>query len=331
MSRTFVRDLRSAPREARDGPRSLCYVRAPGRSRPLSSSPTSSLGPAEEVSPRARVRARSSHHLAPHPRRAAARRQRGHLAHLARARSSLRELDGDDARARGARRRPRVGRRPLRPAAAAPAPRPCSARARASSSSAPRSAAASRAPAPRGASARPPRRSSTRACTFDQFVIGDCNRLAHAAALAVAEMPGLAYNPLFICGPPGLGKTHLLHSIANYVHEHGDGLTVRYTTVEAFTDHFVGALHGGGIDAFKAAYRGVDVLLVDDVQFLAEQGQDRAGVLPHLQRAARGRRPARAHLRPPAARHGRARGPAARALRGRPGRATSARPTSPRA
>jgi chromosomal replication initiator protein len=104
--------------------------------------------------------------------------------------------------------------------------------------------------------------------TFDQFVIGDCNRLAHAAALAVAEMPGLAYNPLFICGPPGLGKTHLLHSIANYVHEHGCGMTVRYTTVEAFTDHFVGALQGGGMEAFKAAYRGVDVLLVDDVQFL---------------------------------------------------------------
>jgi chromosomal replication initiator protein len=104
--------------------------------------------------------------------------------------------------------------------------------------------------------------------TFDQFVIGDCNRLAHAAALAVAELPGLAYNPLFICGPPGLGKTHLLHSIANYVAEHGGGLTVRYTTVEAFTDHFVGAIQGGGLEAFKAAYRGVDVLLVDDVQFL---------------------------------------------------------------
>ena len=163
--------------------------------------------------------------------------------------------------------------------------------------------------------------------TFDQFVIGDCNRLAHAAALAVAEMPGLAYNPLFICGPPGLGKTHLLHSIANYVDEHGGGLTVRYTTVEAFTDHFVGALHGGGIEAFKAAYRGVDVLLVDDVQFLAEQGEDRAGVLPHLQRAAPGRRAARADLRPPAARHGRARGPPARALRGRPGvRRPPARP-----
>jgi chromosomal replication initiator protein len=104
--------------------------------------------------------------------------------------------------------------------------------------------------------------------TFDQFVIGDANRLAHAAALAVAEMPGLAYNPLFICGPPGLGKTHLLHSIANYVSAHGDGLTVRYTTVEAFTDRFVGALHTGALEAFKAAYRGVDVLLVDDVQFL---------------------------------------------------------------
>jgi chromosomal replication initiator protein len=109
--------------------------------------------------------------------------------------------------------------------------------------------------------------------TFDQFVIGDCNRLAHAAALAVAEMPGLAYNPLFICGPPGLGKTHLLHSIANYVEEHGGGMTARYTTVEAFTDHFVGALQAGGLKAFKEAYRGVDVLLVDDVQFLQSKAK----------------------------------------------------------
>jgi chromosomal replication initiator protein len=109
--------------------------------------------------------------------------------------------------------------------------------------------------------------------TFEQFVIGDSNRFAHAAALAVAEMPGLAYNPLFICGPPGLGKTHLLHSIANYVHDHGGGLTVRYTTVEAFTDHFVGALRGHGLEAFKAAYRGVDVLLVDDVQFLQSKAR----------------------------------------------------------
>jgi len=104
--------------------------------------------------------------------------------------------------------------------------------------------------------------------TFEQFVIGDSNRLAHAAALAVAEMPGLAYNPLFICGPPGLGKTHLLNSIANYVTAYGGGATVRYTTAEAFTNHFLGALHGKDVDRFKAAYRGVDVLLVDDVQFL---------------------------------------------------------------
>jgi chromosomal replication initiator protein len=132
---------------------------------------------------------------------------------------------------------------------------------------APSSAEPKRAPAKRKEQEFNPR------YTFEQFVIGDCNRLAHAAALAVAEMPGLAYNPLFICGPPGLGKTHLLHSIANYVTEHGDGLTVRYTTVEAFTDHFVGALHGGGLESFKAAYRGVGVLLVDDVQFLQSKAK----------------------------------------------------------
>jgi chromosomal replication initiator protein len=110
--------------------------------------------------------------------------------------------------------------------------------------------------------------------TFDQFVIGDSNRLAHGAALAVAEMPGLAYNPLFIYGPPGLGKTHLLHSIANYVATYGEGMTVRYTTVEGFTNHFIGALHsGGGIDRFKATYRQVDVLLVDDVQFLQSKAK----------------------------------------------------------
>lgn len=104
--------------------------------------------------------------------------------------------------------------------------------------------------------------------TFDQFVIGDCNRLAHAAALAVAELPGLAYNPLFLCGKPGLGKTHLLHSIANYIQLYGNGLVVRYTTVEAFTNHFLSSLNSGSMSAFKAAYRTVNVLLVDDVQFL---------------------------------------------------------------
>ncbi len=105
--------------------------------------------------------------------------------------------------------------------------------------------------------------------TFDQFVIGDGNRLAHAAALAVAELPGLAYNPLFICGRPGLGKTHLLHSIGNYARACSPDVTVRYTTAEAFTNAFVGlSRHGGDLTAFKAAHRGVDLLLVDDVQFL---------------------------------------------------------------
>jgi chromosomal replication initiator protein len=104
--------------------------------------------------------------------------------------------------------------------------------------------------------------------TFDQFVIGDCNRLAHAAALAVAEMPAQAYNPLFLCGPPGVGKTHLLSSIANLLLCHNPGLTVRCTTGEAFTNEFLAALNGGQTEAFKLRFRDVDVLLLDDVQFL---------------------------------------------------------------
>ena len=109
--------------------------------------------------------------------------------------------------------------------------------------------------------------------TFDQFVIGDANRFAHAAALAVAELPGQAYNPLFIYGPPGVGKTHLLHSIGNYVRAYGGGLTVRYTTVETFTNQFVHALQTGSVDAFKGRYRRNDVLLIDDVQFLLSKAK----------------------------------------------------------
>jgi chromosomal replication initiator protein len=109
--------------------------------------------------------------------------------------------------------------------------------------------------------------------TFDQFVIGDTNRFAHAAALAVAELPAQAYNPLFIYGPPGVGKTHLLHSIGNYVNTYGGGLTVRCTTVETFTSQFVAALHAGSVDRFKGRYRHNDVLLVDDVQFLASKAK----------------------------------------------------------
>jgi chromosomal replication initiator protein len=104
--------------------------------------------------------------------------------------------------------------------------------------------------------------------TFEQFVIGDCNRLAHAAALTVAEMPAQAYNPLFLCGPPGVGKTHLLSSIANFLLAHNPGLTVRCTTGETFTNEFLAALHAGHTDTFKLRFRDVDVLLLDDVQFL---------------------------------------------------------------
>jgi chromosomal replication initiator protein len=104
--------------------------------------------------------------------------------------------------------------------------------------------------------------------TFDQFVIGDCNRLAHAAALAVAELPAHAYNPLFICGPPGVGKTHLLSSIATLLQTHNPGLTVRCTTGESFTNAFLDSLAGGSTESFKTRFRDVDVLLLDDVQFL---------------------------------------------------------------
>jgi chromosomal replication initiator protein len=104
--------------------------------------------------------------------------------------------------------------------------------------------------------------------TFERFVIGPGNRLAHGAALAVAEAPSEAYNPLFLHGPPGLGKTHLLAAIANYLGENAPGLSVRYTTAESFTNEFVAALKSSGAEAFKVRYRDIDVLLIDDVQFL---------------------------------------------------------------
>jgi chromosomal replication initiator protein len=99
-------------------------------------------------------------------------------------------------------------------------------------------------------------------------VIGDCNRLAHAAALTVAEMPAHAYNPLFICGPPGVGKTHLLGAVASLLLSNSPGVSVRWTTGEAFTNAFLRALSDGQTEAFKTHFRHVDVLLLDDIQFL---------------------------------------------------------------
>ena len=104
--------------------------------------------------------------------------------------------------------------------------------------------------------------------TFDNFVIGPGSRFAHAAALGVAEMPGEAYNPLFLHGPPGLGKTHLLGAIAGYLRDHHPELTVHYTTAERFTSEFVAALRSDGPERFKQRYRGLDALLIDDVQVL---------------------------------------------------------------
>jgi chromosomal replication initiator protein len=111
--------------------------------------------------------------------------------------------------------------------------------------------------------------------TFEQFVIGEENHFAHAAALAVAELPGHSYNPLFLHGSPGLGKTHLLHAVGNYVERFGSGMTVRYATIEEFTSEFVYAVRERRTARFKKGFREADVLLVDDVQFLAGREKTR--------------------------------------------------------
>src|SRR5437667_10170325 len=103
--------------------------------------------------------------------------------------------------------------------------------------------------------------------TFDLFVIGSSNRFAHAAALAVAEAPAQAYNPLFIYGGTGLGKTHLLHAIPQYGAEHPGNLSVRYVTSETFMNDFINSLRDKRIEGFKQRYRNYDLLLIDDVQF----------------------------------------------------------------
>nr|WP_277605258.1 chromosomal replication initiator protein DnaA [Glycomyces sp. L485] len=106
---------------------------------------------------------------------------------------------------------------------------------------------------------------------FDTFVIGSSNRFAHAAAFAVAEAPAKAYNPLFIYGGSGLGKTHLLHAVGHYAHDLGTAASVRYVTTEEFTNDFINSLSDRRQQAFQRRYRDVDILLIDDIQFLMDR------------------------------------------------------------
>ena len=107
--------------------------------------------------------------------------------------------------------------------------------------------------------------------TFDTFIVGSNNKFAQAAALAVAESPGEAYNPLFIYGGAGLGKTHLMHSIAHFIIEHNEKSKVLYVTSEEFTNELIETIRNGNNSAmtkFREKYRNIDVLLVDDIQFI---------------------------------------------------------------
>ena len=209
----------------------------------------------------------------------------------------------------------------LRPAGAGDTPRPAGRRAPAQATGA---TPPQREPAPRDGPLGNPK------LTFDQFVIGDSNRLAHAAALAVAEMPSQAYNPLFICGPPGVGKTHLLSAIANLLIAHDATIAVRVTTGEAFTNEFLGALGERRTESFKARFRDVDVLLVDDVQFLERKTRTEEEFFHTFNALHDGGRQVVFSLRPPAARPAGPRGPAPRALRVRArGRHPAAGPEHP--
>lgn len=124
-----------------------------------------------------------------------------------------------------------------------------------------------RSPSPRADTSLDPR------YTFDAFVIGSSNRFAHAAALSVAEAPARSYNPLFIHGGAGLGKTHLLHAIGNYVEENFSSRRVRYVSTETFMNEFVDAIRSNSTTNFKRRYRDCDVLLIDDVQFMEGKEQ----------------------------------------------------------
>lgn len=119
------------------------------------------------------------------------------------------------------------------------------------------------------APARPEPENITETFTFDNFIVGPSNDFAHAAAVAVAKNSGKQYNPLFIYGKPGLGKTHLLNAIKNYVSEHNPGFNIVYTQGEAFANEIIDAIHSGSTPDFREKFRNTDMLFVDDIQFIA--------------------------------------------------------------
>ena len=120
---------------------------------------------------------------------------------------------------------------------------------------------------------------------FDTFIVGNNNKFAQAAALAVAESPGDTYNPLFIYGGAGLGKTHLMHSIAHYIIEHDENSKVLYVTSEEFTNELIETIRNGNNSAmskFREKYRNIDVLLVDDIQFIIGKESTPGRIFPYL-------------------------------------------------
>jgi len=109
--------------------------------------------------------------------------------------------------------------------------------------------------------------------TFESFVVGPCNRLAHASCVAVSHAPGNTYNPLFLYGSVGLGKTHLLHAVCHGVRKNSPGTQIRFLSCEEFVNRFISAIEQGQLSGFQSQFRSVDVLVIDDVQFLSEREQ----------------------------------------------------------